>query len=473
MDYEKILEIVRKEFDEQRISGRVNIPPHQHDGVDNLQINPINFQGYSIFSVASASTAPTDAPVSGTIRFQYDGTTFTMWVMNGTTWKQIGASTGLEVKEIDGTPDVTGVTIVRVSNGTLTNNGGGQVTINTAGSPGGADGDLQINDSGAFGTIGGLTLDKTGDPRGTLALDIQTFRGSTNQVASGDNAITIGQSNKANQNGAVAIGIGNTVTGASNAYGFGTGNVVAVKTTMALGIANTISGGSDTGFAFGRSNSVSGNFGMAMGTLSTVAGQKSLSVGYTNTAGGDFATSVGNGNVVGGTDAQAFGIGNTASNAGCTAVGDFNTCSGSVSMAFGDTNNCVGDASMSFGSTNHTSNDYGIALGVSNTVGGVHSVAIGDLNTTSADYAFIIGSNSSNTDAHSIKIGSGNSTFVSNICFNGTGSYGGGKGVLYIATAITNPSSNPVGGGLLYIDSATGSLTFRGSAGTTTVIAPA
>ncbi len=43
----------------------------------------------------------------------------------------------IEVKEIDGSPDVTGVTIIRVSNGSLTNDGGGQVTITTGGGGGG------------------------------------------------------------------------------------------------------------------------------------------------------------------------------------------------------------------------------------------------------------------------------------------------------------------------------------------------
>jgi len=63
----------------------------------------------------------------------------------GTTWYGFpshGSGSGsLEVKEVDGSPDVTGVTIIRVSNGTLTNDGGGQVTIVTgSGGGGGATG---------------------------------------------------------------------------------------------------------------------------------------------------------------------------------------------------------------------------------------------------------------------------------------------------------------------------------------------
>jgi hypothetical protein len=57
--------------------------------------------------------------------------------MSGTTLSASG--TGIEVKEVDGAPDVVNVSIVRVSNGTLTDNGGGQVTIDTTGSSTGYD----------------------------------------------------------------------------------------------------------------------------------------------------------------------------------------------------------------------------------------------------------------------------------------------------------------------------------------------
>jgi hypothetical protein len=52
-----------------------------------------------------------------------------------------------------------------------------------------------------------------------------------------------------------------------------------------------------------------------------------------------------------------------------------------------------------------------------------------------------------------------------------TGSFGGGAGVINIANAGTVPSSNPTGGGILYVES--GALKFRGSSGTVTTIANA
>lgn len=69
-----------------------------------------------------------------------------------------GAS--LTVKEVDGTPTVTGVVTIEVSNGTLTDNGGGDVTIATGGgggSPGGSDKNVQYNNSSAFGGIANNT----------------------------------------------------------------------------------------------------------------------------------------------------------------------------------------------------------------------------------------------------------------------------------------------------------------------------
>ena len=55
--------------------------------------------------------------------------------------------------------------------------------------------------------------------------------------------------------------------------------------------------------------------------------------------------------------------------------------------------------------------------------------------------------------------------------FSTTIAFGSGVGVLGIANAVTNPSTNPVGGGVLYVTG--GALRYRGSAGTDTLIAAA
>jgi hypothetical protein len=62
--------------------------------------------------------------------------------------------------------------------------------------------------------------------------------------------------------------------------------------------------------------------------------------------------------------------------------------------------------------------------------------------------------------------------FLSNTQFASLiGAFGGGAGVIGIANRVTVPSTNPAGGGVLYAEA--GSLRWRGSAGTITIIAPA
>jgi len=71
---------------------------------------------------------------------------------------------GLEITEEDGSPDVSGVSKIVVSNGTLTDDGQGQVTLTTGGgggSPGGSDTQVQFNDAGSFGGDAGLIFNKT------------------------------------------------------------------------------------------------------------------------------------------------------------------------------------------------------------------------------------------------------------------------------------------------------------------------
>lgn len=58
-----------------------------------------------------------------------------------------------------------------------------------------------------------------------------------------------------------------------------------------------------------------------------------------------------------------------------------------------------------------------------------------------------------------------------NTQFGATAAYGGGVGVIGIANRTTAPTSNPSGGGVLYVES--GALKYRGSSGTVTTIANA
>lgn len=62
-------------------------------------------------------------------------------------------------------------------------------------------------------------------------------------------------------------------------------------------------------------------------------------------------------------------------------------------------------------------------------------------------------------------------TAVNLSLLTGAGSFGAGHGVVYITNATTAPTTNPSGGGLLYVNS--GALKYRGSSGTITTLATA
>ena len=67
---------------------------------------------------------------------------------------------GMYFSEVDGSP--TGkFKQIKVSNGTLTDNGDGTATLTGGGTPGGSNTQVQFNDSGSFGGDAGLTYNKT------------------------------------------------------------------------------------------------------------------------------------------------------------------------------------------------------------------------------------------------------------------------------------------------------------------------
>lgn len=86
------------------------------------------------------------------------------------------------------------------------------------------------------------------------------------------------------------------------------------------------------------------------------------------------------------------------------------------------------------------------------------------VNDDGADMDFRVESDG-NTNA--LKIDGG----TDNLALFGAGSFGSGTQVIFIANATAAPSSNPTGGGILYVES--GALKYRGSGGTVTTIASA
>lgn len=97
----------------------------------------------------------------------------------------------ITVTEVDGSPKITGVTRITVSNGTLTKSGT-RATITTGGgggSPGGSDTQLQYNNAGAFGGVSGATSDGTNITFGSANLRATLPRFTTGISDSGGNSI--------------------------------------------------------------------------------------------------------------------------------------------------------------------------------------------------------------------------------------------------------------------------------------------
>lgn len=113
----------------------------------------------------------------------------------------------------------------------------------------------------------------------------------------------------------------------------------------------------------------------------------------------------------------------------------------------------------SFGTANTTSH-MGITVGLWSEV--IHNSGSGLILGTLNNTPVVFGTNS----AENMRLTAGG-----NLAFGGTGSFGGGAKVIFIANATTAPTTNPSGGGVLYCEG--GALKYRGSSGTVTTIAPA
>ncbi len=124
-------------------------------------------------------------------------------------------------------------------------------------------------------------------------------------------------------------------------------------------------------------------------------------------------------------------------------------------QAFGDT----GIAQVATFNAGNTTTLFGQA--VAGWSGVTHNLGSGLVVGTVNAVPLIVGTN----NAERVYIESGG-----NIGLNGH-SFGSGVKVIFIANAGTDPSTNPTGGGVLYVSS--GALKYRGSSGTVTAIAPA
>ena len=115
--------------------------------------------------------------------------------------------------------------------------------------------------------------DLGGNARGSGSVTIQAARTAATQVASGANAVAIGNYTRASASGATASGYGATASG---------------NTAMAFGYAATASGDQST--AAGSSSSASGSGAIALGFASSASGSYATALGGASSASGNYAT---------------------------------------------------------------------------------------------------------------------------------------------------------------------------------------
>lgn len=143
---------------------------------------------------------------------------------------------GLEVTEVDGTPDVTDVTKIVVSNGTLTDDGSGQVTITTGGGGGGVT--LSGSTATTVATVTGANA-LQGEANLTFTGTLLTITGSA--TVTGDLEIQNALKHTGDP-GVAAEGVGfygNTPIIQGTATPYATGGLPPGPDTIDLGALNT------------------------------------------------------------------------------------------------------------------------------------------------------------------------------------------------------------------------------------------
>lgn len=284
-------------------------------------------------------------------------------------------------------------------------------------------------------------------------------------AAGGNNSIAIGSATF----GGAIVGSGSTYLG----YGVTTGDTASDSVGVGQGVA--ITGAGNVVIGSGASSSVTSN--TIVGRSAGAAGARTIAIG--NAAAGTGTT----------TDLIVIGANSTFANlSNIIAIGGGITQSGlsTGTIVLGHNNNGSGGFSTIFlrgGADLHTSatavpawtNRYKNAQGTNISAGDVTTIAPRATGTATGG-AFIF--QTAPVTGSGTTLQTPQTIFriepTTNIAFTGAGvtaSYGSGVGVFFLANAGTNPSTNPTGGGILYVNA--GALTYRGSAGTVTVVAPA
>ena len=244
--------------------------------------------------------------------------------------------------------------------------------------------------------IGG---DLTGNARGANALDVQSLRDSSTQVANQSEGINYGI--RLTNNGSASTAVGNSVT---------------IYQTSAYSVQNPSVGCS----VFGVNGSAAGGFSTAIGSGSAADGDGCIAIGSGVSAIGDIA---GNGSSTAiGAVVTASGNYNTAvgafSNAvgpsGCTAIGATNLAEGDISTAIGYGSYAAGNESVAIGNSTTSSNFQTISIGVYSSATGYNDIAFGYNDIASGGASLAIGNGCESRSDSSIAIGAGSYVYNAN-----------------------------------------------------------
>jgi hypothetical protein len=118
---------------------------------------------------------------------------------------------------------------------------------------------------------------KGGNVRGTGAIDLQTYRTSANQVASGPYSIVTGYNSISSGSASISMGYANTSSSYSS-VAIGYNNTASSTASISLGYANTSSNFASV--AMGNNNIASGGSSIAMGYSNVASGTASIAMGF-------------------------------------------------------------------------------------------------------------------------------------------------------------------------------------------------
>ncbi|WP_423395850.1 ESPR-type extended signal peptide-containing protein [Burkholderia sp. LMG 21824] len=282
--------------------------------------------------------------------------------------------------------------------------------------------------------------------------------GSVGAVASGANAVAIGQSVTSSGSSSVAIGSGTAASGLhsmalgasssvvgnsnlavgdgatvtslttapTNAIAIGKGaNVsdsgvagatgsIAIGTNAAAGGTGTIMigtsarhSGSGATVVGTNASAMGGGAGVAMGVNSAAAGSASVAMGPDATATGTGSIAIGNQAAT--TAANSVALGNTATGSAVntTAIGSNAKATGANATAFGQSASAGGQSAIGIGFRANAQGTNAVTLGVDSAATSTSTVAIGDRASASGTYGIALGATSVASGNNSAAIGNG------------------------------------------------------------------